>query len=192
MEQPTAGPQPDASRLRRALEDQTLLLTGPDVSDVVAVRVRRVLGSAGDLLDVSESERVREVVGRTVAWVAESVGAFQRLPGPFAGGHAVVGDHAPLLQIVDRLDLLGLTLDHAYDAAHRGDEAALGRQLEVLVERFPARSEVASLALPVQITPQDLDQQVVHDHGLQVGEDGIPRLPVPEQPDPHHESREDR
>lgn len=187
MQQPDGAP-PDVARLRRAVEEQTRLLTGPDVSDVVAVRVRRALGSTRDLVDLSDDEAVRDLAGRAVAWVAETVGALQRLPHAFAGGHAVVGDHAPLLRVVDDLDLLGLTLDHAYDAAHRGDPEALERQLGVVVERFPAATDAAALAEAEDLAPQDLDEQVVRDNGLEVGEDGIPRLPVPEQPDPDHET----
>lgn len=176
---------PDAAHLLRALDEQRHLLTGPDVSDVVRVRVRRVVDSARDLLDLSGAgagEPVREVASRTVAWLAESVGAFQRLPGPFASGHAVVGDHSPLLRIVDALDLLGLTLDHAYDAAHRGDAAALERQLAVLRERYAVRTPAAAVVRTAEITPDDLDPQVVESHGLEVGADGIPRLPVPDLP----------
>ncbi|AXH95712.1 hypothetical protein [Ornithinimicrobium avium] len=180
----------DADHLRRALDEQGGLLTGPDVSDVVRARVRRVLDSTRDLLELSAEEPVREVAGRAVAWVAESVGAFQRLPRAFASGHAVLGEHAPLLRTVDQLDLLGLTLDRAYDGARRGDGQAVRGQLDVLLERFPARTRPASLAEPVGICPEDLDDGVVHDHGLEVGEDGIPRLPVPDQPDPDHETQE--
>ncbi len=189
MQQPGGAP-PEVARLRRAIDEQARLLTGPDVSDVVAVRVRRALDSTRDLVDLSGEEAVRDLAGRAVAWVAEAVGAFQRLPRDFARGHAVVGDHAPLLRVVDDLDLLGLTLDHAYDAAHREDAEALGRQLGVLVERFPAGTDAAALAETEDLDPDDLDGQVVRDHGLEVGEDGIPRLPVPEQPDPDHETEE--
>lgn len=191
MQQPDGAP-PDVARLRRAIGEQTRLLTGPDVSDVVAVRVRRVLDSTRDLLDVSDGQAVRELAGRAVAWVAEAVGAFQRLPQDFAGRHAVVGDHAPLLRVVDDLDLVGLTLDHAYDAAHRDDPDALERQLGVLVERFPTATDAAALAEAQDLAPEDLDEQVVREHGLEVGEDGIPRLPVPDQPDPDHETEDDR
>ena len=189
---PDQGPPPDAEHLRRALDEQADLLTGPDVSDVVRVRVRRTLDSTRDLLELSTDDAVREVAGRAVAWVAESVGALQRLPRVFAAAHAVVGEHAPLLRTVDQLDLLGLTLDRAYDAVHRHDAEGLDAQLAVLVERFPARTRAAALADPVGVSPDDLDASVVRDHGLEVGEDGIPRLPVPEQPDPDHETKEAR
>ena len=180
---------PDADHLHRALEEQAQLLTGPDVSDVVRVRVRRALASARDLLDLSDAEPARETTARTVTWLAESVGAFQRLPAGFAGGNAVVGDPAPLLRIVDELDLLGLTLDHAYDAVHRGDDDALGRQLDVLRERYAVRTRAASVVRTAVVPPAELDQQVVRDNGLEVGEDGIPRVPVPDQPDPSHETQ---
>lgn len=181
---------PDADHLGRALDEQGGLLTGPDVSGVVRVRVRRALDSTRDLLDLSDAEPVRDLAARTVAWLAESVGAFQRLPGPFASGHAVVGDHAPLLRIVDDLDLLGLTLDHAYDAAHRDDPDALEKQLDVLRERYSVRTPAVAVVQTAELTPEDLDQQVVRDHGLEVGADGIPRLPVPDQSDPSHETEE--
>lgn len=181
---------PDADHLRTAIEEQGRLLTGPDVSDVVRVRVRRALASSRDLLDLCADEPVRDVAARTVAWLAESVGAFQRLPRGFATGHAVAGDPAPLLRIVDDLDLLGLTLDHCYDAASRGDQETLRRQLDVLRERYAVRTEPAAVVETSEITPEDLDAEVVRDNGLEVGADGIPRLPVPDQPDPSHESQE--
>lgn len=181
---------PDADHLRKALAEQRSLLTGPDVSDVVRVRVRRALDSACDLLDLPDEEPVRETVARTVTWLAEAVGAFQRLPRAFAGGHAVEGDPAPLLRIVDDLDLLGLTLDHAYDAAHRSDLAALERQLGVLRGRYEVRTPATAVVVTADLTPDDLDHAVVRDNGLEVGEDGIPRLPVPDQPDPTHETHQ--
>lgn len=189
---PEQGPPPQAEHLLRALAEQTHLLTGPDVSAVVGVRVRRAMDGARALLELSTDERCREVAGRAVAWVAESVGALHRLPQAYATGHAVLGEHAPLLRTVDQLDLLGLTLDRAYDAVHRQDTAVLDHQLAVLAEHFPARTRAAALADPVGMSPDDLDGTVVRDHGLEVGEDGIPRLPVPEQPDPDHETQEDR
>ncbi|MDV3297169.1 MAG: hypothetical protein LOY01_15360 [Brachybacterium paraconglomeratum] len=181
---------PDADHLRRALDEQAQLLTGPDVSDVVRVRVRRALTSARELLDLSDAERVREATARTVTWLAETVGAFQRLPARFAGGHAVEGDPAPLLRIVDDLDLLGLTLDLVYDAAHRDDHQVLDRQLAVLRERYAVRTPAAAVVRTAVVPPAELDQQVVRDNGLEVGDDGIPRMPVPDQPDPSHETQE--
>ena len=181
---------PDADHLRRALGEQRALLTGPDVSDVVRVRVRRALGSARDLLDLSADEPARETVARTVTWLAETVGAYQRLPAPFAEGHAVEGDPAPLLRLVDDLDLLGLTLDHAYDAVHRGDRQALDRQLGVLRDRYEVRTPATAVVETADLRPEDLDHEVVRAHDLQVGEDGIPRMPVPDQPDPSHETQE--
>lgn len=181
---------PDADHLRRALGEQRALLTGPDVSDVVRVRVRRTLDSSRDLLDASTDEPVRETVARTVTWLAETVGAFQRLPRGFAEGHAVEGDPAPLLRIVDDLDLLGLTLDHVYDAVHRGDQRILDGQLGVLRDRYEVRTPATAVVETADLTPDDLDQEVVRSHGLEVGEDGIPRLPVPDQPDPSHETQE--
>jgi len=181
---------PDADHLRRALDEQAQLLTGPDVSDVVRVRVRRALASARELLDLSDAEPVRESTARTVTWLAETVGAFQRLPAGFAGGHAVEGDPAPLLRLVDDLDLLGLTLDHVYDAAHRADDQVLDRQLAVLRERYAVRTPAAAVVRTAVVPPAELDQQVVRDNGLEVGDDGIPRMPVPDQPDPSHETQE--
>ncbi|GGK68200.1 hypothetical protein [Ornithinimicrobium pekingense] len=181
---------PDADHLRTSIQEQARLLTGPDVSDVVRVRVRRALHSAGDLLELSGAEPARDVAARTVAWLAESVGAFQRLPHGFAGGHAVEGEPAPLLRIVDELDLLGLTLDHAYDATRRGDDAALDRQLDVLRERYAVRTSPAAVVRTAVVPPTDVDQEVVADRGLEVGADGIPRVPVPDQPDAHHETQE--
>jgi hypothetical protein len=179
---------PDADHLRRALDEQVHLLTGPDVSGVVRVRVCRALDSARDLLDLSDSEPAREITARTITWLAESVGAFQRLPAGFAGGHAVAGDPAPLLRIVDELDLLGLTLDHAYDAVHREDDQALDRQLHVLRDRYAVRTRAAAVVRTAVVPPAELDQEVVRDNGLEVGDDGIPRMPVPDQPDPSHET----
>lgn len=186
MDKPSGPPSVD--QLRRALEEQAHLLTGPDVKDVVRVRVERALDSTRDLVRDADTEAARELAGRTIAWLAESVGEFQRLPEPFARGRALDGTNAPLLLVVDQLDLLGLTLDHAYDAAHRGDAQALQRQLDVLVDRFPARTSPAALMEDSAITDEHLDQQVVRDNGLEVGEDGIPRIPVPDQPDPVHET----
>jgi hypothetical protein len=177
---------PDANHLRKALQEQAQLLTGPDVSDVVRVRVRRVLASACDLLDVSDTGAVRDLTARTVAWLAESVGAFQRLPDGFAGGHAVPGDPAPLLRLVDELDLLGLTLDHAFDAAHRADAQGVERQLAVLRDRYAVRTPAAAIVRTAVLPPAEIDRRVVREHRLEVGEDGIPRVPVPAPPPPRH------
>lgn len=170
---------PDVDHLCTAIDEQERLLTGPDVSPVLRVRICRALRSARDLLELSSTEPVREVAARTVAWLAESVGAFQRLPDGFAGGHAVAGKPAPLLRIVDDLDLLGLTLDLAHDATHRADQAALDGQLDLLRERFSVRTRAAALLRTAVVPPADVDRRVVRERGLEVGEDGIPRVPVP-------------
>ncbi|MFX0540019.1 hypothetical protein ACQBAT_05255 [Ornithinimicrobium sp. Y1847] len=178
---------PGSQALRRAVDEQEPLLVGPALSDVLRVRIRRTVRSTRDLIDVSDSARARELAARTIAWLAESVGAYLRLPTPFAHGHSPQGGHAPVLVLVDQLDLLGLTLDHAYDAAHRGDEEELDRQLQVIVDRFATRTSPVELVEDDAISAEDLDQEVVQDQGLEVGDDGIPRVPVPEQPDPNHE-----
>ncbi|MGC5583475.1 hypothetical protein [Ornithinimicrobium sp. W1665] len=187
-DRPTS-PVPSVEALRRTVAEQTPLLTGPTLHDSVVVRVRRVLTSADELLELlgeDGDEVSRDTVSRALAWVVESVGAYERLPGRFAAGHAVTGDHAPLLALVDDLDLLGLTLDHAYDAAHRQDDRHARRQHTVLLERFDTASRPDALVGESGVAPEHLDHDVVRDKGLDVGEDGIPRLPVPEQPDPHH------
>ena len=78
MQQPDGAP-PDVARLRRAVEEQTRLLTGPDVSDVVAVRVRRALGSTRDLVDLSDDEAVRDLVRAREDAVREQRNARHRL-----------------------------------------------------------------------------------------------------------------
>ena len=190
---PVDGPSLDA--LRRTITEQTPLLTGPPLHESVTVRVRRVLTGADELLtllagdeapaDEDTHRLVRDTVARAVAWVVESVGAYQRLPAGFASGHVVAGGHAPMLVLVDDLDLLGLTVDHAYDAAHRGDRDHASRQHDVLLERFRTSARPEAVVDESGIRAEDLDEQVVGDQGLEVGGDGIPRLPVPEQPDPH-------
>lgn len=198
---PARAPSVDA--LRRAISEQTPLLTGPTLHDSVTVRVRRALTSASELLDLLDRhgglpdgdapsvprspDLARDTVARTVAWLMESVGAYQRLPRSFAHGHVVRAEHAPLLALVDELDLLGLTLDHAYDAAHRDDPDHARSQHAVLLERFPTTVRPDAVVDETGIGSEHLDDRVVREEGLEVGEDGIPRLPVPEQPDPHHD-----
>ena len=193
----TPADVPSVEALRRTVAEQEPLLTGPPLHDSVTVRVRRVLTAAAELLDLlgddtsrspsdDPSLLARDTVARAVTWVVESVGAHQRLPSVFAAGHAVEGEHPPLLALVDDLDLLGLTIDHAYDAAHRGDLDHARDQHEVLRARFGTNTRPERLVDETGVRPEHVDEQVVDDHGLQVGDDGIPRLPVPEQPDPHH------
>lgn len=170
---------PDVDHLRTALDEQERLLAGPEASPVLRVRVCRALCSTRDLLALSPGEPAREVAARTVAWLAESVGAFQRLPRGFAGGNAVAGQPAPLLRLVDDLDLLGLTLDHAHDAASREDGDDLQEALELLRERFAVRTRAAAVVRTAVVPPADVDERVVRERGLEVGEDGIPRVPVP-------------
>jgi hypothetical protein len=186
---------PTSHDLRRTLNDQAPLVDGPAMPDVVRVRVRRVVRTTGDLLDVPEDgtrlhEGVREAAAWSIAWLAESVGAYTRLPPAFARSHALEGQHAPLLALVDELDLLGLTLDRVHDACAREDEAALDTQLQLLRETFAGATDPVDIVGRTDITPDQLDRGTVEEHGLEVGEDGIPRLPVPEQPDPDHESLE--
>lgn len=198
---------PSVEALRRTVAEQEPLLTGPPLHESVTVRVRRVLGAAADLLELLDEDisgrpagarttgpvddldlLARDTVARAVTWVVESVGAHLRLPSRFAAGHAVEGEHPPLLALVDDLDLLGLTVDHAYDAVHRADPDHARRQREVLLTRFGTTTRPDRLVDETGVRPEHLDEQVLDDHGLQVGEDGIPRLPVPDQPDPHHET----
>lgn len=179
---PTDEP-PSADELRRTLAEQTPLLADPALSDVLRVRVQRSLDTVADLLDLGDG--AREPAALAVAWLAEAAGEYLRLPTDFAHGHAVAGKLAPLLTLVDRLDLLGLTLDHTYDAVHRDDAAALERQIAVLAGTFAARSDARDL-VETAISPEHLDEDVVREHGLEVGDDGVPRMPVPEPPDPQH------
>lgn len=190
---------PTSEDLRRTLSEQAPLLDGPALSDVVGVRVRRVLGTTGDLLDAADGKAhddglrevdLREAAARAITWLAESVGAYLRLPSSFAHSHAVEGGHAPLLELVDHLDLLGLTLDRVYDAAVRDDRHTLDAQLALLRDTFSTHTAPAALVGESEITPDQLDQDTVEENGLEVGDDGIPRMPVPEQPDPVHERQE--
>lgn len=178
-------PGPDA--LRQALREQTPLLTAPPTPEVLTVRVGRVLTSCGDLLDLDDdgetSAPVREIVARTLGWLAGSVAAFGRVPLGYAAGRLLDGERSTLLALVDDLDLLGLTLDHAYDAAHRGSVQDVERQLGVVTERFPAGTDVTHLLAPE--TPA-VDDAAAREAGAEVGADGIPRMPIPDQPDPHH------
>lgn len=177
---------PCADALRQALTEQTSLLTGPQLGPTVTVRVRRALTVAGELLDRDEDDPgVREVVSRALAWTAETVGAHQRLPSGYAATRVLACGRSPLLRLVDELDLLGLTLDHAYDAVARDDADHLRHQLDVLVERFAAETEPAHLTgRPAPGEPSAVDPQTAGSAGAEVGDDGIPRVPVPEQPAP--------
>ncbi|MDO5740044.1 MAG: hypothetical protein Q4P07_07835 [Ornithinimicrobium sp.] len=183
---------PSADELHQAFEDQRALLSRPSLPEVVEIRVGRALDSCRELLDLSADLPAREVAARSLAWLAESVGAFQRLPERFAVAHTAPGQLSPLLTLVDGLDLLGLTLDRAYDAIARADEPALARQLDVLTQRLATRSKATEL-VDEAIAPVDLDVNLNRDddrgeaagEDLQVGGDGIPRLPVPEQPNPY-------
>ena len=56
-------------------------------------------------------------------------------------------------------------------------------------ERYAVRTSAAAVVGTAPIRPSDLDQEAVRDNGLEVGEDGIPRMPVPDQPDPSHETQ---
>lgn len=178
---------PERDELRAALAEQTPLLTEAPTPPLLAVRVRRVLASAGDLLDLAgrseDDPAVREVVARALMWTAERVEAYNRLPGPYAEGRILEGERSALLGLVDDLDLLGLTLDHAYDAASRGAGDDLARQLSVVTDTFPSATDVAHLILA---TGPATDEQTAARVGAEVGADGIPRMPVPDQPDPTH------
>lgn len=178
---------PDSDQLRAALAEQAPLLTEPPTPEMVAVRVHRVLGAAGDLLDLAgergDRPDVREIVARTLMWTAERVGAYHRLPAEYAEGRLLEGDRTPLLSLADDLDLLGLTLDHAYDALHREAADDLARQLRVVTDTFPSGTDVAHLVTPAEPAA---DPEVAARVGAEVGADGIPRVPVPEQPDPRH------
>lgn len=177
---------PGRDALRHALREQTVLLMSPPTPDALRVRLHRVFAAADDLLELAEdgsNGQVRDLVSRTLAWGVERVGVYRRLPSGYAEGWPAGGLQSSLLALVDELDLLGLTLDHAYDAAHRGDEEELSRRLSVVVDAFPSRTDVPHL-----ITPEEplVDPAAAQATGAEVGEDGIPRIPVPEQPDPHH------
>lgn len=178
---------PDGEELRAALDEQTPLLTGAPTPDVLAVRVHRVLGTSGDLLDLAQERgapvAVREIVARTLMWAAEHVGAYHRLPTRYAESRLLAGERSPLLTLVDELDLLGLTLDHTYDAAHREAADDLARQLRVVTDTFPSGTDVAHL---ITASEPAADEETAARVGAEVGEDGIPRMPVPEQPDPKH------
>lgn len=181
---------PTADELHQALEDHRALLSRPSLPEVVEIRVARALDSSRELLALSADLPAREVAAGSLAWLAESVGAFQRLPEHFAVAHTAPGQLSPVLTLVDGLDLLGLTLDRAYDAIARADEPALARPLEVLAQRLATRSKATELVeeaiAPVDLNLDlDLDSSASAGEGLEVGGDGIPRLPVPEQPNPH-------
>lgn len=179
---------PGRDALRHALSEQTPLLTGPPIPDGLAVRIRRVLTVADEILDVLDGDEdlpaAREIVARTAAWTAERIGSYHRLPPGYAEQRIVDGGRSTLLTVIDELDLLGLTLDHAYDAAHRRDEQELTRQLRVVADTFPSRTDVAHLTTPAEPVVDEADARSV---GAELGEDGIPRMPVPEQPDLNHE-----
>lgn len=184
---------PTAQELRHTLTEHAGLLQGPSLPDPVEARVRRIVASTSDLLDRMEeggtpdgAETDAETVGaitRAIAWTAEAVGAFQRLPSGFAFTRATTGEVSPALALIDDLDLLGLTLDHTYDAVARDDLAALEKQLAVLEERFVTDTEPVEMVEDTRITEDDLDQDRVEELGLEVGDDGIPRMPVPDQRD---------
>lgn len=178
---------PGTDALREALVEQTPLLTAPPTPAVLTVRVRRALASCADLLDLDDgggtSAPLREIAARALGWVAGSVAAFGRVPLAYAAGRLLEGERSMLLALVDDLDLLGLTLDHAYDAAHRGSVEDLRRQLDVVADRFPAGTDIAHLLPPEAPT---VDGVAVREAGAEAGADGIPRMPIPEQPDPHH------
>lgn len=186
---------PVVEELRHAVSEQTDLLAGGPTPDLLAVRIRRAVDSAGDLLDLLEAQtpspdvdrQVRDMLGRLLAWLVETVGEYHRVPAEYAVSQLVEDDRSRLLVLVDQLDLLGLTLDHAYAATHHDDGEALGRQLEVVRENFTATTQAARL---INLEPGAVDDEAVREGGLEVGEDGIPRMPVPEQPDPHHETQE--
>ena len=187
MEAPQRAALPTNDELRRTINDRETMLADPTLTDVIRVRAERTLSSTVAILDLSDGDPAREAAARTVAWLAESVGAYVRLPPAFAQAHAPVGRHAPVLELADQLDLLGLTLDHVFDALSRSDEESLARQLDVLAERFPADTDPRNL-VQTPIGPEHLDDDAVRSNGLDVGDDGIPRVPVPEQPDPNHEA----
>lgn len=178
---------PTSQDLRRTLDDHAPLLDGPALPDVVRVRVRRAVRTTADLLEVPQDgttvhDGVREAAARSIAWLAESVGAYTRLPPSFAHSHALEDRHAPLLELVDHLDLLGLTLDRVYDACARGAEDDLRTQLDLLQDTFAGHTDPTDIVGRTDITPDQLDHATVERKGLEVGEDGIPRLPVPAQP----------
>lgn len=178
---------PDGEELRAALAEQTPLLTEAPTPEVLAVRVHRVLDACADLLDLADERddlvAVREGVARTLLWAAEHLAAYHRLPAAYAEGRLLEGDRTPLLWLVDALDLLGLTLDHAYDAAHRDAPEDLDAQLRVITDTFPSGTVVTHLVTPAEPAA---DEEVAARVGAEVGADGIPRVPVPEQPDPRH------
>lgn len=186
---------PVVEELRHAVAEQTDLLAGGPTPDLIAVRIRRAVATAGDLLDLLERQapsadvdrQVRDMLGRLLAWLVEAVGEYHRVPAEYAVSQLVEQDRSRLLTLVDQLDLLGLTLDHAYAATHHDDADALGRQLDVVRENFTATTEAGRL---INLAPGALDDEAVRAGGLEVGEDGIPRMPVPEQPDPHREHEE--
>lgn len=177
---------PGRDALRQALAEQTPLLTATPTPVPVAVRLHRVLDSASDLLDLTDEQcdvGVREVVSRTLAWCVEQVGHFHRLPPGYAQGRPVDGGRSMMLVLVDDLDLLGLTLDRSYDAAYRMDQDALGEQLAVVTETFASATDAEHL-LPADHSI--IDPETAAAHGSEVGDDGIPRLPIPDQPEPNH------
>lgn len=193
---PDGATAPSAEELRITLRTQQSLIADPALPETLGVRVRRALGVTKDLLDLADEAsggddaHAREAASTTLAWLTEAVDGYLRMPRTFADGHALDGRHAPLLALVDDLDLLGLTLDHTYDALHRGDDAHLQKQLGVLRDTFATRTDARDL-VQTAIHPEHIKTQVVQERGLEVGEDGIPRLPVPTRPDPHDETSED-
>jgi hypothetical protein len=175
--------------LHRALDEQERTLTGPTVPEVIIARVCRVVAAAHDLLDVSDdgNVRARRAVSGTTAFLAEAVGGFLKLPVQLALMRPAAGETSVTLKLVDDLDHLGLTLDRVYDAVHREDTQALDDLLHHLAECFPAQTDSNDLT---NIPDSALDPEVVRDRGLEVGDDGIPRIPVPDQPAPPRDAAE--
>src|SRR5690606_14331024 len=170
---PQRAALPTHHELRRTINDRETMLADPTLTDVIRVRAERTLSSTVAILDLSEGDPAREAAARTVAWLAESVGAYVRLPAAFAQAHAPGGRDAQLLGLADQLDLRGLSLGHVYDSRSRSDEESLARQLDVLAERFPADTAPRNL-VQTPIGRQHLDDDAVRSNGLDVGDDGIP------------------
>jgi len=111
------------------------------VPELVASRVRRVCGTARDVVPALDrlgagSRDAHSVMATVTSYLPEALGGYLRLPRAYADRRPVDGAKTSLMVLVDQLDLLAATMDKILDAAYRADADALVAHGRFLAEKF--------------------------------------------------------
>ena len=152
---PEVDPAPTEADIMASLAGVDQLIGSGTLPAVVRSRAARVtrlvrqtlprLGSLG--LGSYDSY---SVVATATDYLPEASGAYLRLARDWADSRPVENGNAPLLWLIDQLDLLGATMEKIYDAANSTDAAALITHGRFLQERFGHPNAPVDLNMPQQ------------------------------------------